>query len=332
MVLNHAGFFVRLYRVESSENDVLTAIQNVGMIYSCLIVIVTITIKRGVAAAMREIEYVKCNPTQNMTILVKTAQRAEDYKRIASRIMSYDSVYAEQVGFIEQPASPKADASLQMAGGEFCGNACMALAVYLAAGRGRDIQPEDPVGIVLESSGTDQLVNCQVKRAEGEDAYRCRIAMPVPVGIETRVVTEEDVELELAIVRYRDFFHIVIEVDGFRQDNRRQAERIAKLLGIMPGTNVVGVMLFKPDTQEMAPLIYVPPVGSLIWERGCGSGTASLGAYLSWRDKRVVADMPVNQPGGKIHVSADWNPGGASSLVIEGNVGIVAQGTAFIRV
>ncbi len=278
---------------------------------------------------LREIEYVKCNPTQNMTILVKTRQQAQDYKRVASKIMSYDSVYAEQVGFIEQPVSPMADASLQMAGGEFCGNGCMALAVYLAAER--DIQPEGAVDIVLETSGAGQLVRCQVKRAEGEGAYRCRIAMPAPVGIETRVVMEEDGELELAVVQYRDFFHIVIEVDEFGQEERRRAELIARLLGIVPGASLVGVMLFKPDTEQLAPLIHVPPVGSLIWERGCGSGTASLGAYLSWRDKRPIVDRPIAQPGGTIHVSADWNSDGVTGPAIEGNVGIVAQGTAFIR-
>ena len=46
----------------------------------------------------QEIEFIKFNPTQNMTILVKTNYPVEKYKHIASEIMSYDSVYAEQVG------------------------------------------------------------------------------------------------------------------------------------------------------------------------------------------------------------------------------------------
>jgi histidine racemase len=46
----------------------------------------------------QEIDFIKFNPTQNMTILVKTNYPVEEYKHIASKIMSYDSVYAEQVG------------------------------------------------------------------------------------------------------------------------------------------------------------------------------------------------------------------------------------------
>ena len=129
---------------------------------------------------LREIEYVKCNPTQNMTILVKTRQQAQDYKRVASKIMSCDSVFAEQVGFIEQPVSPMADASLQMAGGEFCGNGCMALAVYLAAER--DIQPEEQVSASAvgrdAAAGHDRMMGIMAMLAAsaGSAAIRSRAA------------------------------------------------------------------------------------------------------------------------------------------------------------
>jgi histidine racemase len=276
---------------------------------------------------MREVDYVKCNPTQNMTILVKTNHLAEDYKRIASRMMSYDSVHAEQVGFVEEPTRQEAAASLRMAGGEFCGNACMSLAAHLADEQG--IQPNDPVGIVLETSGTDQLVTCLVRRVA--EAYRCQLAMPVPIRIEQSTVMFEGDELTIAVVRYEDFFHVVIEADGFRQAERRRAENLAKLLGVTSGANLIGVLLVKPESHELAPLIHVPALDSMIWERGCGSGTASLGAYLSWRNKGAI-DVPIRQPGGSIRVTSDWEQGRVTSLRIEGTVGIVAQGKAFIDV
>ncbi|MEY8740110.1 hypothetical protein AB9M62_11345 [Bacillales bacterium AN1005] len=50
----------------------------------------------------QEIEFIKFNPTQNMTILVQTNHPAESYPHIASQLMSYEHVYAEQVGFIER--------------------------------------------------------------------------------------------------------------------------------------------------------------------------------------------------------------------------------------
>ncbi|MEW9698642.1 diaminopimelate epimerase [Paenibacillus sp. SI8] len=273
----------------------------------------------------REIEFVKCNPTQNMTILVKTNHPAEEYQHIAAKMMSYDSVYAEQVGFIEKPIKYEADAHLQMAGGEFCGNACMALAALVASEK--EIHPHELMEVVIEASGTDQLVRCQVKK--DKELYVCQLAMPVPTKIEQKTIKYEGDDLNLVIVRYDDFFHIVIEVDHFDETVRKRSQTLAKLLGVTSGANLIGILLFKSTTNELAPLIFVPLVDSMIWERGCGSGTASLGAYLSWKNKGAVA-VPIRQPGGTIHVTADCYEDKVTSLKIEGSVGIVARGKAFI--
>lgn len=275
----------------------------------------------------QEIDFIKFNPTQNMTILIKTNHPIEEYKHIASKIMSYDSVYAEQVGFIEESIKNEAAAYLQMAGGEFCGNACMALATFIASEKG--LAPNGLMEIVLEASGTDQLIVCQVKKIKEE--YFCQVAMPVPKKIEQKTVKYEGDELKLIIVRYHDFFHIVIEVDQFNKTMRKKAQGLAKLLGVTLGANLIGILLFKSDSNELAPLIYVPLIDSMIWERGCGSGTASLGAYLSWKIKGSIS-APIKQPGGTIHVTVDCYKDEITSLKIEGSVGIVAQGKAFIDV
>ncbi|MFS0838936.1 diaminopimelate epimerase [Paenibacillus sp. 1P03SA] len=275
----------------------------------------------------REIEFVKCNPTQNMTILVKTNHPAEDYKPIAAKMMSYDSVYAEQVGFIEKPGKSEAEASLQMAGGEFCGNACMALAAFLASEK--DPNRDGFMEIVLEASGTEQLVACQVKKVKEE--YVCRLAMPVPKKIDRKTIKFEGDELDIVTVRYPDFLHIVIEVGHFTETVRNRAQALAKLLGAASEASVIGILLFKSHSAELAPLIYVPLLDSLIWERGCGSGTASIGALLSWRNKGA-ATAQIKQPGGTMTVTAEWEEDRVTSLAIEGSVGIVAQGRAFVDV
>ncbi|WP_028544405.1 diaminopimelate epimerase [Paenibacillus taiwanensis] len=273
-----------------------------------------------------EIDFVKFNPTQNMTILVKTKHPPAEHQHIASILMSYDHVYAEQVGFIEKPQRQEAAAYLQMAGGEFCGNACMALAAYVAAERG--LQPNHFTEIILEASGTDQFITCLVK--QNKETYDCRVSMPVPNKIEQKTVEYEGDEMQLAIIRYDDFFHIVIEVDQFSPAMRKRVQGLAKLLGVTFGANLIGILLFKRDSNELAPLIYVPPLDSMMWERGCGSGTASLGAYLAWKNNEAIT-LPVKQPGGTIHVTASCENDSVTSLSIEGTVGIVAQGKAFIE-
>ncbi|MBD1381798.1 diaminopimelate epimerase [Metabacillus arenae] len=274
-----------------------------------------------------EIDFIKCNPTQNMTILVKTIHPFEEYTNIASKLMSYDSVNAEQVGFIEKSTKKEVAAHLKMAGGEFCGNACMALAGYIASNKG--LRQNDSEEIVLEVSGTDELVMCRVIKKI--DEYYCQVTMPIPKKIEQRVITYDGSDLEIFIVRYREFIHIVIEVEQFNKAVREKAQTLAKLLGVTLEANLIGILLYKPESDELAPLIYVPDLDTMIWERGCGSGTASLGAYLAWKKKGRVSAQ-AKQPGGTIQVVADWNKEKLQSLKIEGTVGIVAQGKAFVHV
>ncbi|MFS0599333.1 diaminopimelate epimerase [Peribacillus frigoritolerans] len=274
---------------------------------------------------IQEIDFIKFNPTQNMTILVKTNDLLEEYKHIASKIMSYDSVHAEQVGFIEKPINNKAAAKLQMAGGEFCGNACMALAAFIASEKG--LNHNDLAEIILEASGTDKLITCQMRR--NLDEYHCLVTMPIPKKIEQRTIKYDGNDLNIIIVRYHEFIHIVIEVDEFREIVREKAQSLAKLLGVTLGANLIGVLLYKSKSEEMAPLIYVPHLDSMIWERGCGSGTASLGAYLAWKKKGEIVTN-IRQPGGDIKVFATCHGDELTSLMIEGAVQIVAQGKAFI--
>ncbi|GIP19739.1 diaminopimelate epimerase [Paenibacillus sp. J22TS3] len=275
----------------------------------------------------REIDFVKCSPTQNMTILVATRHPTREHALIASKIMSYDSVYAEQVGFIEESNLGAARAALRMAGGEFCGNACMALAAHIAAEE--NIKPHASTRVLLEVSGTDQLVSCEVKNKR--DVYVCQVEMPLPKQIERKTIPFAEVSLDLAIVRYEDFIHIVMEVEQFDEPSRINAQTIARVIGAAAGSKLIGILLYQPQVQELQALIYVPNLDSLIWERGCGSGTASLGAYLAWKNQKSI-EASIRQPGGTIEVAAYWNNRGLETVTISGNVSIVARGKAFVDI
>lgn len=274
----------------------------------------------------QEIDFIKFNPTQNMTVLVKTDHPAVTYPHIAAQIMSYDNVYAEQVGFIGGAKKQEAAAHLEMAGGEFCGNACMALAAYIASEE--ELESYEFTEIMLEVSGTDQLIRCQVKKQQ-QNEYFCQVTMPVPQQIEQRTIKYEGTDMDMVIVRYREFIHIVIEVETFDEVMRKRAQALARLLGLTLGDKLIGILLYNSRSEELAPLIFVPQLDSLIWERGCGSGTASVGAYLAWSRQGEIIQH-IKQPGGAIKVMAEWNGTELERITIEGSVGIVAQGKAFI--
>ncbi|MDR3338169.1 MAG: hypothetical protein LBT16_13305 [Treponema sp.] len=50
-----------------------------------------------------EMQFVKLNPTENMTIPVESPLERSNYPDITARLMACGSVYAEQTGFIEPP-------------------------------------------------------------------------------------------------------------------------------------------------------------------------------------------------------------------------------------
>ncbi len=68
----------------------------------------------------------------------------------------------------------------------------------------------------------------------------------------------------------------------------------------------------------------------MIWERGCGSGTAAVGAYLAWKNRKAVS-VELQQPGGKMRAEAGYQDGEIPALYIAGHVSIVAEGIAFLE-
>ena len=71
-----------------------------------------------------KLNYVKVNPVENMTIFVMDLVDSSQHKIIANKLMDYNSLHGEQVGFIESPRTTKGRSlntlRLQMMGGEFC--------------------------------------------------------------------------------------------------------------------------------------------------------------------------------------------------------------------
>jgi diaminopimelate epimerase len=273
----------------------------------------------------QEVDFVKLSPTQNMTVLVTTEHPIEEYRAIASKLMSYGNVHAEQVGFVQKPESPEADARLHMAADEFCGNACMALAALLAS----EGEPAgvDSTDVVLETSGVEGFVTCQVRKRRHE--YHCQLTMPIPRKVEQAAPV--DAGGDSALVVYQDSLHVVIETDRVDGAVRERAQSLATRLGETWEVPLIGIMLYDPGRRELAPLVHVPSLNSMVWERGCGSGTASVGAYLAWKENGAVA-VSVAQPGGTMYVAVSYDQGEMTDIKVSGSVKIVAEGKAYIDV
>jgi len=261
-----------------------------------------------------------------MTLLVRSEHPVEEYGDIAAALMSAGHVHAEQVGFLQTPSSSAAHAHLHMAAGEFCGNACMALAALNASEQvpGREGRTQ----VVLEASGAEDFVQCEVERRDTD--YYCLLRMPLPRGVEA-VATAEFGQRPSTLVTYDDAVHVVVETESIDAETKARAERLTAQLAQSSNAPLVAVMVYAPATGELAPLISLPSLGSLIWERSCGSGTASVGLHLA-RTTRATVSVNVIQPGGSMWVGATHDRGRVTDLQIAGTVSIVAEGKAYVHV
>ena len=72
----------------------------------------------------------------------------------------------------------------------------------------------------------------------------------------------------------------------------------------------------------MLPLVFVRGSGSMVWEQGCGSGSAAVGAAEALRIGATETEIRVRQPGGTIPAAVSANNGRILSVSISGGVRI----------
>jgi len=262
-----------------------------------------------------KLEFLKLSPTQNMTIIVRTPVPRRSHSAVAAALMDYAGVFAEQAGFVESPTLPGARARLQMMGGEFCGHATMCMAAYIAREDG--IAPGEVRSVPVEISGAQEVLNCRVECLG--DEFSCTTRMPLPESVE---------KLNgYALVKLPGITHAILRC-GDPSGLRAGAEEMLREIAALMDDDAVGLMLYSPEKGELLPLVYVKATDTMIWERGCGSGSAVVGALAAWERQADVC-IPLKQPGGVITASARWN-GGLNALTIEGKVKIVCEGIAYV--
>ena len=64
-----------------------------------------------------KLSFVKTDPSENMTVFILDPLPRETYPVIAKKLMNYNNIYAEQVGFIEKSNFPETCSRLHMMGG-----------------------------------------------------------------------------------------------------------------------------------------------------------------------------------------------------------------------
>jgi diaminopimelate epimerase len=275
----------------------------------------------------KTIRFVKMNPSGNTTILALDPVPIDRRARIARELMGGLGVGAEQVGFyIRQDGSPR----LEMAGGEFCGNATRCFGAWLACGYLPHSPFETPVWrepaqgfsetVVFESSGSREPIS--VSLLQTDRGLRASAAMPLPTRLSRGV---DSVLGAYSIVGFEGITHVILWDKPADEMLLSPAARVAESQGFP--VNALGLLFCDLSNRRLIPLIRIEEVGSLVWESSCGSGSAAVACALTVEGKSAARGLELAQPGGVLGVSASYDEESAAGVS-----GVTLTGTVWVNV
>ena len=255
-----------------------------------------------------EIQYLLADPTKNITVLVTTPVSRALQPELASLLLDLEPE-AEQVGFVETAADGQM--RLQMMGGEFCGNATMQLRRVAVPPRTHRADLPSGAGNLRAPA----LVECSITPLDG--CFLGTVDMPLPEKIETLRLPLGSETAELSVVRLPGISHIIVPAQVL---TRARAEELIRRWAEVLHADALGILLLQEEELCFDPLVHVTQTDTAVWERGCGSGSAAIGAYLT-KKHGAPQCVSIRQPGGAIAVTTRCAEDGAlSSLTISGTV------------
>jgi diaminopimelate epimerase len=292
----------------------------------------------GIDISMREMfdtmgggyNYVKVNPAENMTIFVLDKVNRNQQPKMANKLMNYNSIHGEQVGFIESPKTLEGKRQdvirLQMMGGEFCGNAARSFAACMVFFHNSTIKKiKERYFTSFEISGVNELINCEVRNTEKENVFYSKVQMPLPQKIEKCSFSIDGKNIEVKKIELCGITHFIVDADEI--ENNDDLFSMIKRYMDREKYDAFGIMYYDPLKYFLTPLVYVKATDSLLWERSCASGTTALAVSLTSNEGEH--NYTINQPGGILEVSTFYKNNNIKELTLAGPVEIVAKGVFY---
>jgi len=254
------------------------------------------------------------DPAKNITVFVLDClEHRSKRAALARAILAEKSFGAEQVGFVIPSASGAGRGlwHLEMAGGEFCGNAARSFGLYVARQQGLRGKAE----VLVSVSGANGPVRVEVDT----DKNRAAAEMPKPQKLKTL-----DYEgLSLPVVVFEGITHIIAAELEAASDTFHAIKSSFEKMHSFCGEELpaaFGVMFCDTAAAFMRPAVYVRSIESLVFESSCGSGSAALGVWFSRDLADGAAQYGITQPGGIIETTVAKKAGELVRLSIGGEV------------
>ena len=251
------------------------------------------------------------SPGGNDTALVPNQNYDAGEKKLINDLIMKKFPNIEQVGFID--LTDKYRPNLQMAGGEFCGNATRSTAWLSLSGQSGEIN--------VQVSG----ISCRLKAGVNKQGYAW-VEMPVPDDINLKTIDK----------------YTLVPLDGITQvisketydltssdDIKKRGMAILGRLNLVdnPQIPAAGVMFIDQSKDEIVakPVVWVRDIQTCFYETACVSGTAAVGLYLAKQGGQKQATYSVLQPSGmSIIVTVDLT-GKKPAVIISGPIKIIQQ-------
>lgn len=239
----------------------------------------------------------RANPAGNITLYVLNDVAPEDRPRVTAHLMAQKELQAEQIAYCCAPIMG-GEGRIEMAGGEFCGNAARAFAMLLQQ------KKQLPSNFSLEISGCDHLVEVQV---EGDKA---QAQMPLPKWVRTVE------EVDGVLVHLGGIAHLVVK----REPQETFLEQVEEIFEKIPELDAYGVMFLTEPEGTMVPLVKVPAAHTLVWEGSCGSGTLAASIAMSVHERDGIFSYSWKQPSGTVEATIEKRDGQVIAARIGGLV------------
>ncbi|NTU46642.1 hypothetical protein HGA88_03365 [Candidatus Roizmanbacteria bacterium] len=216
-------------------------------------------------------------PAGNDTLLINgIPERSIRNKLVELAFQQFPLV--EQVGFYSFNNRNK-QGRLEMAGGEFCGNALRSLAYLLLAGNKGELS--------FQVSGTTKILTAGIKKSKSSFTE-----IPLKTNSNTRLLENNLWQIDLeGITQLITNKRNILGADKAK----KTAKNILSKYQLLESRSAAGVMFLTKKKEEyfMEPVVWVRNIQTFFYETACASGTAAVGMYLR-------KSVSVNQPSGQL--------------------------------
>ncbi|CDZ74361.1 hypothetical protein ING2D1G_0166 [Peptoniphilus sp. ING2-D1G] len=248
-------------------------------------------------------DFFVANPAGNITGFVVWPVYPGYRPAYTKAIMEQIDTTVEQVGFIS-PSYDGPPLRMDMAGGEFCGNATRSYGLYAA--KFLDEGGEGYIEVYV--SGVDHPMYVFVNTEENT-AY-----VELPKAKNIGEITIEDSTYK--VVELEGITHVIIDD---RKEDKDFVDKALKAVKEKFQCEAYGILFYNEKEDKMVPYVNVVEADTLIRESSCGSGTVAMGYYLNTDEDENFKKI-IRQPNGELEVRAGKDEEGHMVYSIGGPV------------